>query len=107
MLVRFSSTRTESIIMFSDSAAQLIKMMGSSGAIPGAVSAEDIPAALTSLRQQLQSQAAPPVAPTDADHEDEDKDRQPQIMLATRAQPLIELLERASAGRAPVMWEAL
>ena len=104
MLVRFSSTKTESITMFGDSAGQLIKMLGASGAIPDAISAEDIPAALRRLRQQFQSQAAPPVAPADTD--DEDENREPQIMLATRALPLIDLLERAGAGHATVMWEA-
>jgi hypothetical protein len=104
MLVRFSSTATGSITLFGDSAAQLINMLGASGAIPGAISAEDIPAALKRLRQQLQAQAA---TPEQRDGDDEDnKEREPQIALATRAVPLIDLLERASAGNAPVMWEA-
>src|SRR5882757_9161247 len=53
MLVRFSSTATEPLIMFGDVAIQLIKMMGASGTIPGALYAADIPAAITRLRQQL------------------------------------------------------
>lgn len=91
--------------MFGDSATQLIKMLGASGAIPGALSADDIPAALRRLRQQLQAQAAQTEAPQQADDEEEE-DRQPQIALATRALPLIDLLERASASHAAVMWEA-
>lgn len=91
--------------MFGDSATQLIKMLGASGAIPGALSADDIPEALRRLRQQLQAQAAQTEAPQQADDEEEE-DRQPQIALATRALPLIDLLERASASHAAVMWEA-
>ena len=106
MLVRFSSTKTESITMFGDSATPLIKMLGATGAIPGALNADDIPAALSRLRQQLQAQTATAPAPEKQDDDEEDKDRQPQIALATRALPLIDLLERASANHAPVMWEA-
>jgi Domain of unknown function (DUF1840) len=105
MLVRFSSTATGSITLFGDSAAQLINILGASGAIPGAISAEDIPAALKRLRQQLHVQAAATQA-SEHDDEKENEEREPQISLATRAVPLIDLLERASAGNAPVMWEA-
>ena len=54
MLVKFSSTATESITMFGDPASQLIKMLGASGKVPGAISADDIPAALERLQRQLQ-----------------------------------------------------
>jgi hypothetical protein len=110
MLVRFSSTATGTITMFGDSATQLIKMLGASGAIPGAISADDIPAALQRLRQQLQAHAAASATSeqhdADEDKDDDEQDQQPQIALATRAIPLIDLLERASTGDAPVMWEA-
>ena len=106
MLVRFSSTKTEPIIMFGDHAVQLIKMLGATGNVPGALSAEDIPAALHRLRQHLQvlPAASPEPVAKDADEED-DEQRETPIELATRAAPLIELLERAAAGNAPVMWE--
>jgi uncharacterized protein DUF1840 len=58
MLVKFKSVETESITMFGDVAIQLIKMLGSSGAIPSAIAAEDIPAAAELLRTQLESHAA-------------------------------------------------
>ncbi len=106
MIVRFSSTKTESIIMFGDVAVRLIKMLGSSGVIPGAISAEDIPTAVKHLRQQLQAQAAQHPVPENTLREDDDKeDREPEIALATQAVPLIALLERAGAANVPVMWE--
>lgn len=106
MLVRFSSTQTEPLTMFGDVAVQLIKMMGASGSVPGAIAAEDIPAAVRRLRQQLQLQAAtkPPVETQDEDEDDDE--HEPPIELATRAVPLLDLLERASASDAAVMWEA-
>ncbi|MGE0115740.1 MAG: DUF1840 family protein [Steroidobacteraceae bacterium] len=109
MLVRFSSTQTEPIIMFGDIAVQLIKMLGASGKIPGAISAADIPAAIQRLQQQLQIQAASQSELSSRDNdedEDEEQEREPPVALAMRAAPLIDLLERASAGNAPLMWEA-
>ena len=109
MLIRFSSVKTESITMFGNIAAQLIKMLGASGAVPGGLSAEDIPAALLRLREQLQIHAAVKVQSGDAmpNKHDKDKDREPPIALVTRAGPLISLLERAAAAKVPVMWEKM
>jgi hypothetical protein len=107
MLVRFKSAATDSINMFGDSAQQLIKMLGGSGSIPGAITAADIPGALNRLRQQLQTQAAVAAPQTsNKDDDEDDKDKQPNVALSTRAQPLIDLLERAGKAGEPVMWEA-
>jgi hypothetical protein len=106
MLVRFSSTKTEPLTMFGDIAVQLIRMMGASGSVPGAITAEDIPAAVRRLRQQLRfccDQAA------DCEVQDEEMMKTMSTSrreLATRAAPLLDLLERASAGNAAMMWEA-
>lgn len=108
MLVRFSSVKTEPITMFGDTAVQLIKMLGASGNVPGALTAEDIPAAIARLQQQLQIHKAADAQPIkQADDDDEDRQREPPVALATRAMPLIDLLERAAAGNAPLMWEAV
>ena len=105
MLVRFTSVATESITMFGDIAMQLIKMLGASGALPGAIGAEDIPAAMQRLRQQMKMQAIANAETSDGDEEEGDKGREPPIALTTRAGPLLDILERASAAKAPVMWE--
>src|SRR3954466_2525810 len=105
MLVRFSSTETESIVMFHDIAVQLLKMMDATGVIPGALRAEDIPAAVKRLHERLQIGAA--ATPETADHQqNKARDREPAIALSTRAVPLIDLLQRAAARDATVMWEA-
>lgn len=107
MLVRFSSIKTESITMFGDIAVQLIRMLGGSGSIPGAIGAEDIPGAVKRLRHQLQTHTAPDDGGADAaGNEDDEDDREPRVALATRAGPLIDLLERASAANVGVMWGA-
>ena len=45
MLVTFKTEAYASITMFGDVAVALIKLMGHSGTVPGAVLAEDVPAA--------------------------------------------------------------
>lgn len=117
MLVTFSSTATESITMFGDVAVTLIKMMGNSGRVPSALGADEVnpalhrlEAAIEQLRVQLHTQpAAPPAMNEDwgsDDQRDQDeKDREPPVDLATRAVPLIALLKRAAGAHAPVMWK--
>jgi hypothetical protein len=116
MLVTFSSTATESITMFGDDAVALIKMMGSSGRVPSALGAEDVPGALAQLetgieklRAQTHAQPAAPAAMNEDwgsdDQKDDQKDREPPVALTTRAVPLISLLKRAAAAHAEVSWE--
>jgi hypothetical protein len=104
MLVKFTSTATGSITMFGDIATQLIKMLGATGKVPGAMSAEDLPAAIAQLKTKLAQQAS--IDGEVKDDDDEDKSKQP-ISLSSRAVPLIDLLQRASDKQAPVMWETL
>lgn len=105
MLIRFSSIATESITMFGDDALLLIKMLGASGAIPGAISEENIPAALQGLRQQLQLHGKAVTTTANQAEEGDDSYHEPPITLAKRAGPLIKILEKAAAAKAPVMWE--
>jgi hypothetical protein len=106
MIIRFSSIATESMIMLGETAKPLIRMMGASGAIPGAIYSADIPDALMHLRQGLhstsQAHAVAGVGDDDAEREEQWK---ADVPLAIHARPLIDLLERACAEGAPVMWE--
>ena len=99
MLVTFSCNAAPDITMFGDVAVQLLKLMGHSGTVPGAVLAEDVPAALARLKSGVAA-AAPP--PTQAENAEPDE---PPVSLATRAYPLIGLLEAAATEACDVMWE--
>jgi hypothetical protein len=95
--VRFDS-KAGTLTTFGEVAVNLLKMMGQSGAIPGAILARDIPAAVERLRGAVaQEPLAPPQKNTD--------DSEPQVNLGQRAFPVIELLERAAKMGADVIWE--
>lgn len=113
MLVTFRSTATESITMFQDVAVQLLKLMGATGRIPGALGPDDVVLALQRLEHATERikagthvTAARPADNEDAKNEDEDdEEREPPVDLATRAVPLLSILKRAAAAKAEVMWE--
>ena len=96
MLVRFDS-KVGMITMFGDVAAKLLRMMGQSGSVPGAILAADIPPAVQRLRQGVG------MAPRE--NGEKDADEETPVNLSQRAFPLIELLERAAKSGTDVIWE--
>lgn len=107
MIVKFS-TRAGALTMHGDAAVTLLKAMGHSGTVPGAILAADLPDALAQLRRTLEQLAAtappPPPAPTEED-EDEDEKSEPAVSLRMRAVPLIDMIETAVARNSDLMWE--
>lgn len=104
MLITFKTKAHASITMFGDVAVALIKLMGHSGTVPGAILAKDIPGALSSLRRAVVENPGMPLDPATANADDDDSD-QVHVSLAHRAMPLIELLTAAAEARENVMWE--
>lgn len=99
MLVTFRTEAHAGITMFGDMAKLMLKKMGHSGTIPGAILAEDIPAALDRLTSAIE-------ADTDISSESENKAWDDQsVSLQSRANPLIELLKAAAEEHCNVMWE--
>ncbi len=98
MLVTFKTKAYADITMFGDNALTLLKMMGHSGTVPGAIEADDVPEALEKLQAALQTNI-------DADSSGDNDDAEPKIGIAKRALPLIELLTAAVAANTYVMWE--
>ena len=98
MLVRFDS-KVGTLTTFGDVAIKLLRLMGQSGAVPGAILAADIPAALERLRSGVKAEPAPPTGSKP------DGEEEPRVNLGQRAFPLIELLERAAKNGADVIWE--
>jgi hypothetical protein len=107
MIVKFS-TRTGALTMHGEAAVTLLRAMGHSGTVPGAILAADLPEALASLRKALEAQAEmPSPAATEANAEDEGEreNAPPPVTLRMRAVPLIEMVETAIARGSDLMWE--
>ena len=103
MLIKFKTTANyPEITMFGEVAMKLLKMMGRSGKVPSAVSAEDIPAALKLLRQGVADADA---ALEDQPPHEEEEGEERRVSMHNRALPLIEMLETAAREDVPVMWE--
>lgn len=108
MLVTFKTNAYSDITMFGTAAVTLLKMMGQSGNVPGAIMAEDVPPALVSLKHELgQLSDEPALAENSAgpsDSFDENQDEQITIGLDKRAGPLLSLLEAAIEAKENVLW---
>ena len=113
MLVTFRSEATESITMFGDVAQSLLKLMGATGRVPGALTAEDVPQALRKLESEVEAlkaaTASTPAPPADNEDVAADKNadgESPQpVPLVARAIPLLSVMKRAAAANVGIMWE--
>ena len=99
MLITFSCPAYANITMFGDVAVHLIKLMGHSGTVPGALLAEDVPAALARLAAAIE---AGEQLPESGESEDEES----TVSLPHRALPLIDLLKAALKSKSNVMWDS-
>ena len=97
MLVTFTTKTYPDITMFGNIALVLLRMMGHSTHVPGAILAADVPVALERLKAAIEVEKASPPGP-------EKEDEEPVVSIAHRALPLIELLEAALRADANVMW---
>ena len=105
MLVTFQTKAWSHVTLFGDVARTLLKMMGHSGSVPGAVLADDVAAALARLQQALAA-AEPAEKRPERTQREEDDNAAPPVSLRLRAYPLIQLLSAAAQERCDVMWEA-
>jgi hypothetical protein len=98
MLVTFTTDAFSDITMFGDVALAMLKMMGHSGTVPGAILAADVPVALSRLKAAIDAdKSSPSVTEKDAD--------EPVVSMAHRALPLIDLLVAAAKADSDVMWK--
>lgn len=98
MLVTFTTPAYADITLFGDVALAMLKMMGHSATVPGAILAEDVPAALSRLTAAIDAEkAAPPVEDKNAE--------EPVVSMAHRALPLIALFAAAAKAETNVMWK--
>ena len=106
MIVKFS-TRYGQLTMHGDAAVALLRAMGHTGTVPGAILAADLPEALARLEREIEiSGDSHPTSSPPADGGDEDEaEREPVITLRKRALPLQDMLRTAMARDSDLMWE--
>lgn len=97
MLVTFTCKQHENVILFGSIAKRLLHLMGHSGTVPGAILADDVPAALALLEKAIAQEKQKPAQSLDYDDELE-------VSLVHRALPLVELLQDAVKQKCNVMW---
>ncbi len=102
MLVTFSCPAYADITMFGDVAIQLLNMMGHSGTVPSALSAEDVQPAL----ERLEAAVAVTEQSAKPEESGEEEDGEPPVSISHRALPLIDLLKAAATAGCSVMWDS-
>ncbi|EAP92559.1 DUF1840 domain-containing protein [Vibrio splendidus] len=105
MLITFSCKAHASVTMFGEVGLQFIKMLGHSGAIPGAIDASAVPQALNNLRAAIAAEQSKPVEQENADDDNEEEVVEAPVNISSRAFPLVELLKAATKEECEVMWE--
>jgi len=100
MLITFKTKAHAGVTMFGDVAKSMLKKMGHSGTIPGAILAEDVPAYLSRLTKTINADAVDNSQTNKSAWDDQSVSQQ------SRAMPLIELLKAAAEQECDVMWEA-
>jgi hypothetical protein len=98
MLVTFTTDAYADITMFGDVALNMLKMMGHSETVPGAILAKDVPAALDRLTIAINAEKPPPPV------QDKDEDER-VVSMVHRGLPLINLLTAAVKANRNVMWK--
>jgi hypothetical protein len=102
MLITFSCPAYADITMFGDVAVRLIKLMGHSATVPGALRAEDVQVALERLEAAVHADEQSPAPEEQAESEDDER----AVSLRHRALPVIALLKAAAKAKCNVMWDS-
>jgi hypothetical protein len=101
MLVTFQTDAYESITLFGEVAQRLLKMMGHSAKVPGAILAKEVPLALQNLTEAIAKEKDRGMQPQQAMLGEEEPE---VISIAHRALPVIALLQAAARKECDVLW---
>lgn len=104
MLVTFTCKAYADITMFGDVAKTLLKLMGHSGTVPGAILAKDVPDALDRLKTGVAQSKLDVLDPAEPSRP-RNPGEQP-VSLSHRAYPLVQLLAAAAKAKCDVMWNS-
>ena len=96
----FKSKADADLIMMEPAGAQLLRIVGREPARQGIIEAAAIPAAMGAIEAAVAAEAV------QGSHDDDDDEarREPRVGLAQRAWPLLEMMKRALAEQADIVW---
>jgi hypothetical protein len=97
MIYKFKSSATGDLIMLGPQGDQLLRLLGREPAPRGIIEAAAMPAALAALQGAIAAAEAPAAA-------DDGDDAHPAVGLRQRLWPMVEMLRRAQAADAAVVW---
>ena len=100
MLITFKTKAHAGVTMFGDVGKSMLKKMGHSGTIPGAILAEDVPDYLNRLTQAINATTGQSSENNMSAWDDQ------SVSPQSRAMPLIELLKAAAEQGCDVSWDA-
>ena len=119
MLITFQSKAAANVIMFGETARQLLAVLGKdpgedNSGNKGIVTVEQLPEALARLQAAIEAARAQQNVKTAAEREAEEEAAREDgrsgmnapVDLAQRAWPLLDLLQRSQAEGVPVIWGA-
>ena len=111
MLVRFLSSETGELLMFAETAGQLLRLLGKETLARGSFLQDEMLTAAAALHAAVErgEQQSGEAAADDEDEAEDGKGRREEVVtLRQRAWPLIDMLERTSRGgpKANIVWEA-
>ena len=108
MLITFKSTASNDVLMFDTAAKDFLRCIGKApDETTGIITVGQLPAAIDSVRAAIAADKAKPLAAVEnagkevAGADDEHDER---VGFGQRAVPMLELMERALAEGAPVVW---
>ncbi len=100
MLITFKSKASGDVIMLGQNGQEMLRLLGKDAdASQGIFTAEQLPGAITLLRRAVAAEKERRPAPTESG-----SNADQGVHLSQRALPVLELLERALQGDAPVTW---
>ena len=95
MIYKFKSKAAGDLIMLGPQGDQMLRLLGREPAPQGIIEVADMPEAIVALQAAIATDEAAP---------DDDDARLPPVGLRQRLWPVLEMLRRAHAAEAAVVW---
>lgn len=111
MIYRFRSPATDELVMLGSNGDELLRILGRAPAASGIIEPAAMPAAIEALQAAAAACPAAQAGAGDQGHAgdedgegDADAAAARQVSLRQRVWPMVEMLRRAQAAGAPVVW---